>query len=66
MGGAISEQEAFYNMLAGTEVPVAKEMADTTFFVGVHHTLPNEDVETVAQIISRMQKLKVILNRNGT
>lgn len=54
MGGAISEQEAFHNMLAGTEVPVAKEMADTTFFVGVHHTLPNEDVETAAQIISRM------------
>ena len=54
MGGAINEQEAFHNMLAGTEVPVAKEMADTTFFVGVHHTLPTEDVETVAQIISRM------------
>jgi len=50
MGGAISEQEAFHNMLAGSEVPVAQEMAETTFFVGVHNTLPNEDVETVGAL----------------
>lgn len=44
MGGVSNEQKAFGEIL-GTEIqPNAHEMADKTFFVGIHQTLSEEDV----------------------
>lgn len=46
MGGVCSEQAAFSHLQAA--LPNAQELARTTFFVGIHHTLPVEDVQHVA------------------
>jgi len=52
MGGATCTQKAFEGKLTYGDQSSAIEMADTTFFVGVHHTLPEEDVKAVAEIIN--------------
>lgn len=52
MGGATCTQPAFMNLATADNQANAKEMADTTFFVGIHHTLTEEDVATVANIIN--------------
>ncbi len=46
MGGVCCEQPAFIHL--STPLPYAREMAQTAFFVGIHHTLPIEDVQHVA------------------
>lgn len=49
MGGVSNEQAAFCGgVLAAELLPEAHRMADSTFFVGIHHTLPLEDVQHVA------------------
>lgn len=54
MGGVSNEQKAFCEQL-GTEIQVnAHEVADTTFFVGIHQTLPEEDVRTVARKLKEL------------
>lgn len=52
MGGATCTQPAFGELPTADNQENAKEMADTTFFVGIHHTLPEDDVITVANIIN--------------
>jgi len=52
MGGATCSQKAFEGKLTYGDQSNAIEMADTTFFVGIHHTLPEEDVIAVADIIN--------------
>ena len=49
MGGVSNEQAAFRELLGTELLPNAHEMAETTFFVGVHQTLPEEDVRQVAE-----------------
>lgn len=51
MGGATFTQPAFTYNVTHDEQANALAMADTTFFVGIHHTLPPEDVSAVAEII---------------
>ena len=46
MGGVCSDQAAFSHLQS--PLPNAQELARTTFFVGIHHTLPIEDVQHVA------------------
>lgn len=52
MGGATCTQPAFVELPTADNQENAKEMADTTFFVGIHHTLPEDDVIAVANIIN--------------
>lgn len=54
MGGATCTQPAFMNNVHYGNQTNAIEMADSTFFVGIHHTLSNEDVKTVACIIDKV------------
>ncbi len=56
MGGVSNEQQAFVRLLGSEVQPHAHEMAKTTFFVGIHQTLPEEDVRIVAK------KLKELLS----
>ena len=49
MGGVSNEQEAFCDILGREIQEYAHEVAQTTFFVGIHQTLPTEDVRFVAQ-----------------
>lgn len=51
MGGVSNEQEAFVEILGDALQPNAHHMANTTFFVGIHQTLPEEDVRKVAEIL---------------
>ena len=60
MGGVSNEQQAFVSLLGSEVQPHAHEMAKTTFFVGIHQTLPEEDVRTVAK------KLKERLSSNNS
>ena len=46
MGGVCCDQPAFTHLSA--PLPCARELARTTFFVGIHHTLPMENVQHVA------------------
>lgn len=46
MGGVCCHQPAFTHL--STPLPHAQELARTAFFVGIHHTLPIEDVQHVA------------------
>ncbi len=46
MGGVCCDQSAFSHLQS--PLPNARELARTTFFVGIHHTLPMEDVQHVA------------------
>ena len=50
MGGVTNEQPAF-NHLSSKFFMEAHKMAEQTFFVGVHQTLPVEDVQAVARIL---------------
>ena len=50
MGGAITRQPA-YRRLHSDGAPNCLAMAASAFFVGVHQTLPHEDVHAVAGII---------------
>lgn len=55
MGGVSNEQAAFRDtVLDPALLPEAHRMAESTFFVGIHHTLPMEDVQHVA---ARLQAL---------
>lgn len=56
MGGATCTQPAFKDMVDFADQSNAVEMADTTFFVGIHQTLSSHDVKTAARIIN--DKLK--------
>ena len=51
MGGATCTQPAFKTLVAYDIQQNAIEMADTTFFVGIHQTLPIHDVQAVARMI---------------
>lgn len=51
MGGATCTQPAFKTLVAYDIQQNAIEMADTTFFVGIHQTLPLHDVQAVARMI---------------
>ncbi len=54
MGGATCSQKAFEGKITFGDQSNAIEMADTTFFVGIHHTIPEEDVISVATILNQM------------
>ena len=54
MGGVSNEQAAFTDVLASDEQKNAHRMAETTFFVGIHQTLPPENVKHVAGEIIRL------------
>lgn len=51
MGGVINEQKAFAT-LDTRRFPNAHEMAEHTFFVGIHQTIPHSDAEKMAAIIA--------------
>lgn len=51
MGGATCTQPAFKTLVAYDIQQKAIEMADTTFFVGIHQTLPIHDVQAVGRMI---------------
>lgn len=50
MGGGITRQPAYLH-LHHADLPHCDDMAARSFFVGIHQTLPDADVETVAQIL---------------
>jgi CDP-6-deoxy-D-xylo-4-hexulose-3-dehydrase len=50
MGGAITRQPA-YRRLRSDGAPNCLALAASAFFVGIHQTLPHDDVRAVAQII---------------
>lgn len=52
MGGATCLQPAFKNLVEAGDQSNAIEMADTTFFVGIHQTLSREDVRAVGRLIN--------------
>lgn len=52
MGGATCTQPAFKDMVDFVDQSNAVEMADKTFFVGIHQTLSSDDVKAVARIIN--------------
>lgn len=52
IGGATCEQPAYKGLLTYDTQNEAIAMADSTFFVGIHHTLSNKDVLAVAKIIN--------------
>ena len=52
MGGATCTQPAFEKCVDYKAQQNATNMADTTFFVGVHQTLSISDVQAVARIIN--------------
>ena len=52
MGGATCEQPAYQGLLTYSSQNEAIAMADSTFFVGIHHTIPNKDILAVAKIIN--------------
>lgn len=52
MGGVANEQKAFQNYIDDTVLPHAHTVGDTTFFVGIHQTLPEESVRHVAEAIN--------------
>jgi len=52
MGGATCTQPAFGKFIDYEVQQNAINMADTTFFVGVHQTLSISDVQAVARIIN--------------
>ncbi len=54
MGGVSNEQNAFKTILGTALQPNAHETARTTFFVGIHHTLPEADV---CHVSDRLLKL---------
>ena len=55
MGGAANEQEAFRGgILAAEPLPAAHAMAETAFFVGIHHTLPMEAVQHVGTRLAQL------------
>lgn len=56
MGGATCKQPAFKDMIQFGDQSNAIEMADTTFFVGIHQTLTSHDVKAVARIINDVLK----------
>lgn len=56
MGGATCSQAAFKNSVEYEDQKNAIEMADTTFFVGIHQTLTLNDVKAVARIINETLK----------
>ena len=50
MGGVINEQKAFAN-LSPERCPMAHDMAEHAFFVGIHLTLSPENISQVARIL---------------
>lgn len=56
MGGATCTQPAFKDLVDFGDQSNAIEMADTTFFVGIHQTLTSNDVKAVARIINDVLK----------
>ena len=56
MGGATCTQPAFKDLVDFRDQSNAIEMADTTFFVGIHQTLSSHDVKAVARIINDVLK----------
>lgn len=56
MCGATCTQPAFKDLVDFGDQSNAIEMADTTFFVGIHQTLTNNDVKAVARIINDVLK----------
>lgn len=56
MGGATCTQPAFKDLVDFRDQANAIEMADTTFFVGIHQTLSSHDVKAVARIINDVLK----------
>ena len=50
MGGVTNEQPAFKH-ISSDIFTEAHKMAERTFFVGIHQTLPAEDVISVAMIL---------------
>lgn len=52
MGGATCSQPAFKGSIDFGDQSNAIEMADTTFFVGIHQTLSRGDVRAVGHLIN--------------
>jgi CDP-6-deoxy-D-xylo-4-hexulose-3-dehydrase len=50
MGGVIADQPAFSD-LPREDLPVARDLARRSFFVGIHHTLATDDVRDVARVL---------------
>lgn len=51
MGGVCNEQKAFES-IDKRSLPNAHDMAEHTFFVGIHQTIPHSDTEKMAAIIA--------------
>ncbi len=56
MGGVSNEQKAFKDILGMDIKTNAHDMALYTFFVGIHQTLPQEDVQYVAERLNEILK----------
>ena len=56
MGGATCTQPAFKDLVDFLDQSNAVEMADTTFFVGIHQTLSRNNIKAVARIINGEMK----------
>ena len=53
MGGVIADQPAFAELPRG-DLSVARDVAKRSFFVGIHQTLPSDDVRAVADILREL------------
>ena len=51
MGGVMNEQKAFAH-LSQKVFPMAHDMAKHSFFVGIHQTLPMDNIIKMAQILT--------------
>ena len=54
MGGVVTGQKAFQKLQEQQELKNAKEMAKTTFFVGIHQTLSEEDIKFIAKSLEEL------------
>lgn len=56
MGGASHTQKAFCELDKKADLPNALHMGRHAFFVGIHQTLPRQDVKAMAEIIKKSFK----------
>lgn len=54
MGGVVTKQKAFSELNTWGNLANAKSMSETTFFVGIHQTLSDEDIKYVAGNLSEL------------
>ena len=54
MSGVVTKQKAFSELNTWGNLANAKSMSETTFFVGIHQTLSDEDIKYVAGNLSEL------------